>query len=202
MEWKDLSMLAILESVRMELEPFGRLVGKLIRNRTLVVLLPLIGIFDCPIAFGQSSFTQSPSVSIGIAQGLSAYTNTNLNFGTVVSGAGTYSVAVTSASAGEVTIQGQWNTTVYVTLTPPASLTNGVNTIPYTPRAAFDNSADNPAVSTEWIPPTGRQTGFRLRANHAGQSGQAFVYIFGSINVGSVPPGTYSGTYVVAVSYF
>ncbi len=152
--------------------------------------------------YAQSSFTQSRSISIGVAVGLSIYVNRALNFGTVVAGTGVHSVAVTDANTGKVTISGQWNRTVYVTLTPPASLVNGSDSLAYTPGAAYNNTADNPSAATVWASPTGRQAGFKLRANRSGSTGKAFVYIFGSINVVSVPPGNYSGTYVVAVSYF
>ncbi len=71
----------------------------------------------------------------------------------------------------------------------------------YTPGAAYNNRADNPSTATVWTSPTGRQAGFKLRANRSRRTGEAFVYIFGSIIVGSVPAGTYSGTYVMAVAY-
>jgi hypothetical protein len=166
----------------------------------LVVLLTLC--FSLSTAtFAQSGATQARSISIGVAVGLSVYANRALNFGTVVAGTVAHSVAVTDAAAGKVTISGQWNRTVYVTLTPQASLVSGSNTLPYTPGAAYNSSADNPSAAAVWASPTGRQAGFRLRANRSGQTGEAFIYIYGSINVGIVPPGNYSGLYLLSVSY-
>ena len=149
----------------------------------------------------QSSSAQTRSVSIGVAVGLSVYADKGLNFGNAVAGTSIDSVTITDAAAGKVTISGQFNKTVYVTLTLPVSLINGSNSIPYTPGAGHNNTADAPASATIWTTPSGTQTGIRLRANRSGQTAGAFVYIFGSVNVGTVPPGIYTGTYLVSVSY-
>lgn len=165
-----------------------------------VVFLFLAFAFDAP-TYAQSSVTSSRTISIGVAVGLSAYANKALNFGTVVAGTGTHSVAVTDAAAGKATISGQWNRTVIVTLAPPSNLVNGANVLTYTPGAAYNNTADDPAAATVWSAPGGTQAGFRLRANRSGQTANGYIYLFGSIDVGNVPAGNYSGVYLVSVSY-
>jgi hypothetical protein len=164
-------------------------------------VITLVVVLAAGSVCAQSSATQTKTVSVGVAVGLSLFVDRGLNFGTVVVNTGLDSVALTAVNTGEVTINGQWNNNVTVTLTPPASLTNGGNNLPYTPGAAYNNAADDPATATVWTPPSGQQTAFRLRANHTGHTGEAYIYIYGSINVGNVSPGTYSGLYGIAVTY-
>ena len=164
-----------------------------------------VGILSCfPFATeaaAQSSVTQTRSASIGVAVGLSLYVDRELNFGSAVASSGPRSVAITDAAAGKVTISGQSNKTVYVTLTPPPWLLGVSDSVSYAPGAGYNATADDPATATIWTTPSGLQSGFRLKANRTNQTAQAFVYVFGSVNVGNVPPGVYSGTYLVSVSY-
>lgn len=164
-----------------------------------IVLAILIISFSTPSSIlAQTSSTQTATIKIGVAAGLTIYVDRNLSFGSVVSGTGVDSVAITSTSAGHVTIGGS-NKTVYVTLTPPSSLTSGSNTIVYTPRAGYNSSVDDPSTATS-MSPSG-QTSFKLNTHVTGNNYQGYVYLYGSINVGSVPAGSYSGTYTVAVTY-
>ncbi len=121
----------------------------------------------------------------------------DLNFATVVSGGGVYTVSLGGASEGKVSISGT-NRRVYVTLTPPANLTNGGNSIPYTWAAAYNNTADNPATATTFASTTAN---FILNVR-VGTSYYAYIYLYGSLNLSSVKPaGTYSGNFAVRASY-
>ncbi len=169
------------------------------------MILVFVGISGESVAFAQSSATGSRSISVGVSSGwLSVYVNKPLDFGTVLSGSGNHSVAVTDANAGKVTIYGIRFFPVYVTLTPPSSLMNGSGTdsLAYSPSAAYNNTADNPSGATQWSNPSGLQSGFYLQANSTLFYGYAYVYLYGTINVSKVPAGTYSGTYTVSVTYF
>ena len=124
-------------------------------------------------------------------------TVTNLNFGTVVSGSQIYTIPLGSASEGKVSIQGT-NRRVYITLTPPATIRNGTNSLPYTWAAAYNNTADNPATATVFPATTAN---FILSAR-VGTNYYAYIYLYGSLNVTSVvPAGTYSGNFTVKASY-
>lgn len=164
------------------------------------ILLILLLILFHGVEPAHAQATQSRFINIGVTRGLSVYVNHGLDFGTLVANTGTHSVAVTDANAGKVTISAVWFFPVTVTLTPPANLVNGSNSIPYTPLAAYNNTADNPSGSTS-MPPSGSTSGIWCLANISGWIGYAYVYLYGSVNVGNVPPGTYSGTYTVAVAY-
>lgn len=162
-------------------------------------LVFIFGVSSAPNLFAQSSVTSSATIKIGVTTGLSLYVDRNLNFGTVVTGTGIDSIGLASSMTGHVTLSGS-NKTVYVTLTPPASLSNGANTISYTPRAAYNATADDPSTAT--IMSASGTTSFKPGDNHLhGNTYYAYIYLYGSINVGSVPAGSYSGTYTVAVTY-
>lgn len=148
--------------------------------------LPLFSLVSAVFIFN-SAVSGQPTLS----------TVSNLNFGTVVSGSQIYTISLGGASEGKVSIRGT-NRRVYVTLTPPARLTNGSNTIPYTWAAAYNNAADNPTIATVFSSTTAN---FILNAR-VGFNYYAYVYIYGSINLTSVvPSGTYTGTLTVTASY-
>jgi Domain of unknown function (DUF4402) len=124
-------------------------------------------------------------------------TVTNLNFGTVVSGSQVYTIPLGNASEGKVSIRGT-NRRVYVTLTPPATIKFGTNSIPYTWAAAYNNTADNPTSATVFASTTAN---FILNAR-VGASYYAYIYTYGSLNLTSThASGLYTGTFTVTASY-
>lgn len=142
-------------------------------------------------------------VIVDVVNGLSVFRERDLNFGTVLAGTGVHPVAVTSANAGLFRIYGRRNRTVDVTLTPPSVLDNGTHTIPYTWQAAYNQSANDPAAATTVSSPT-----FPLRLLHfvaPAPAGQAWVWIYGSIDVGTMPNtlsgGTYTGIFTLSAAY-
>ncbi len=172
---------------------------KLNMFKRLSVILLVTSCFSA--AFGQTSVTKTSTISIGVAEALTLYVNRNLSFGTVVAGTGTKTVVANSAGAAKLTVSGHKNRNVYVTLTPPAFLSDGTDRITYSASASYNSSADDPSTSTAWASASGRQAAMQLSANSRGSTAEAFIYLYGSIDVGNVPAGNYSGTYVVSVSY-
>jgi len=155
---------------------------------------------------------------------LNIFRVSDLDFGTVVQGVGAVTVERTSPQAGKFRIIGWWLFPVQCTLTPPQNLSNGSATIPYTPKAAYNNHSDDPATATELqsasgpqqsfylesaivrrsfatTPPSGLQQPFYLRANIDGWWGEAYVWVYGTIDVGNLPPGDYVGQYTLTVNY-
>jgi len=153
-------------------------------------------------ARGQSSVSATAPVTEDLINGLlNIFWVSDLDFGTVVQGVGAVTVERTSPQAGKFRIIGWWLFPVQCTLTPPQNLSNGSATIPYTPKAAYNNHSDDPATATEWQSPSGQQQPFYLTANIDGLWGEAYVWVYGSIDVGNVPPGDYVGQYTLTVSY-
>jgi hypothetical protein len=154
------------------------------------------------VASGQQSSVLSMSVTADVANGLSVFVENHLSFGTVLTGSGVRSVALTDPAAGMFRINGRNNRDIDVTLSPPATLTNGVHTIPYTWQAAYNNTTQNAATAT-----TVAATAFQAQLKHhiSGNISQAYVWAYGSIDLGTSPSplsgGLYQGTFVISVAY-
>lgn len=147
------------------------------------------------------SQTTSRTITIDVVNGLSLFVDHQIDFGEVVQNSGVDSLMINSPNIGHLTITGQKYKTVYVTLTPPTSLVNGPNSIPYTPAAKYNNIADNTSGAI-LIPIPPGTANFTLNASSVnGKLRNAYIYLFGSINVANVPPGTYNGTFMVSVNY-
>ncbi len=171
--------------------------GKRRGSWAAVLITLLISFSTAPRLFAQS-YTQTATIQVGVAAGLSLYVDRNLSFGNVVSGTGIDSVAMTSANAAHVTIGGS-KKKVYVTLTPPTALTDGHNSITFTPEAAYNSTADDPSTAASMT--ASGQTSFELNSHVSGNNYQGYLYLYGSIDVQNVPAGSYSGTYTVSVTY-
>ncbi|MFH0991046.1 MAG: hypothetical protein V1799_13640 [bacterium] len=169
-------------------------------NKVLIMILLLGGLEMNSNAYAQSSLSSNATVKISALNGLTILKVRDLNYGIVPQNS-TATIAVTDAQTGKFTVVGTKTKNVITTLTPPATLTNGSNSITYTAQASFNNLADNPATATEWIPASGVKAGFRPSANTSGNIGEFYIYIYGSITVGNVPAGTYTGVFTVSVSY-
>ncbi|MGB9774676.1 MAG: hypothetical protein ACPL4I_11735 [Bacteroidota bacterium] len=165
-------------------------------------MLSLCLLFSDPLS-AQFSVSATAPVTEDLINGLlNVFWVSDLDFGTVVQGVGPVTVQRTSPQAGKFRIIGLWFLQVQCTLTPPSNLSNGSATIPYTPKAAYNNIQDNPATAFEWQSPSGPQEPFYLRGNIDGSWGEAYVWVYGTINVGNVPPGDYVGQYTLTVTYY
>ena len=189
----------------MEILQIHNLKIKIIKRRPKI-FFKLIGVSYLASIFfllNECAFSQTTSrtITIDVVNGLSLFVDHQIDFGEVVQNSGANILTINSPNIGHVTITGQKGKTVYVTLTPPDSLLNGTNSIPYTPQAAYNNISDNPSGSTIIPIPPGTAN-FKLQAPSVnGNLRNAYIYLFGSINVANVPPGTYNGTFVVSVHY-
>ena len=125
-----------------------------------------------------------------------------LSFGNVVQGTGTATVTVTSPNAGWVILTAPSGRNIGATLTPPASLTDGAgNTIPYTARAAYNINVFNPGASNT-MPSSGNTCCGVLHANDNGITAQGYIWVYGSINVGMIPAGSYSAVYSITLTVY
>ncbi len=167
----------------------------------LLLLTALVGSFASG-ASAQGSATLAITIQAGVANGLTVLADRDLDFGAVVAGT-TASVGVASANAGKLHVVGQQNRRVNVTLTPPAYLRNAAasDSIRYNWAAAY-----NPQVNLPTDPGTIQfatlSATFRLLDTSVGKNyGQAYIWVFGSVNVGAVGPGLYTGTFTVSAAY-
>lgn len=150
---------------------------------------------------GQQALSQGLTIQVGVASGLTVLRDRDLNFGTLVTNSGVTTVTLASANVGKLHIYGGQNRTVNITLVPPATLKFGTNTIPYTWGGAYNEQLNIPTDPTT-VTLAATTATFRLRdTGPTGNYGQAYLWIFGSVTVGAVPPGVYSGTFTISAAY-
>ncbi|HUF11866.1 MAG TPA: hypothetical protein VMN78_02055 [Longimicrobiales bacterium] len=138
-------------------------------------------------------------VAITVVSGLSVTWQRDVNFGTAVQNAGALTLSAIDAGAGYFWIVAQRNRDVTLTLTPPANLTNGGSTIPYTSAASLNLLTSDPSTATAVV---GNTATFRPEEPTGSNSlRRAHLWLHGGVNVGSVPQGLYTGTFTVTVAY-
>lgn len=133
---------------------------------------------------------------------LSASVMQELNFGEVVVNSGTRYIEAGSPGMGIFQIRGLSNQRVLITLDPPSSLTNSNpnidQDIPLSLQYSYSNSGLN--NTQQALPFSGNSAWFRM-GDGSTQWHSAFVYVFGSVDIGDVPEGAYSGTIMLTVEY-
>lgn len=129
-----------------------------------------------------------------------------LSFGEVIANTGTQYIEAGSPQMGVFQIRGLSNQRVLVTLDPPEALTNSNpdidSRLPLSLQYSYSNAGVNDVQQA--LPFSGNSAWFRM-GNNPFQEGarweSAFVYVFGSVDIGDVPDGTYSGTLMLTVEY-
>jgi hypothetical protein len=165
------------------------------------VLLACKAMLPAPAA--AQSADASLTVSVQVVDGLSVFRERALNFGDAVAGSGVRTVMATDANAGLFRIHGRRNRWVDVVLSPPTQLVNGSHQVPYAWQAAKNEAVNDPAGAVAVPALTDR---VRLRDFSApGSDGMAWIWVFGSVDLGGVaaalPAGTYTGVFTISVAY-
>ena len=161
---------------------------------------------------------QTIQFSIYVEDELSATQESDLDFQQVVAGQGLTQISIGDQGMGVFSITGNEDLDVIVTLTPPVSdqLTqvSGTDVIPFTMDWAYANRGQNDINDATFV--TGNSARFRMRARDGGPPGAppnpqranytpenatAYIYIFGSIDVGNISSGQYTGTATLTVEY-
>lgn len=160
----------------------------------LMLLIPASG-------RAQSSTGISVPVAVDVFSGLSLTVVQDLDFGLMGQNAGAVSVQATSPAAGKLHLLGQNSRRVDVTLSPPATLVPASGSgagIPYTWGASFNENADDPASATAF---GGLTQQVRPQDNFGPQQRRAYIYLYGTLDVGPIPPGIYEATFTVTATY-
>jgi spore coat protein U-like protein len=132
-----------------------------------------------------------------------------LDYGNLFQNQGLVQILLNDPGTEVISIEGEFNKDVTVTITPPAALQlDPSNTLPYTLGAAYANDGeDNKGQATEF---TGNTATFRIKEGGPPPGGRrgggppsatAYLYVYGDINVGNVNAGTYSGIINIFVEY-
>jgi len=162
-------------------------------------------------------YGQTIQFSVHVASSLDASKDQDMDFATVVSGSGLQEINLGDAGMGVFAITGNEEMDVIVTLTPPANLTHtgaSSDVIPFTLNFAYANKGVNDVNQAVTV--IGSTARFQLKERVSGPAGApptppssaytpnqatAYIYIFGSMNVGVIDAGSYSGTVDLSVTY-
>ncbi len=133
-----------------------------------------------------------------------------LDFGNLLQNQGPVQIMLNDPGTEIISIEGDFNKDVTVTITAPAALQlDASNNLPFTLGAAYANDEeDNKGDATLF---SGNTATFPIREGGGpppggGRGGgtpsaTAYLYIFGDITVGNVDAGTYSGIINIFVEY-
>lgn len=127
----------------------------------------------------------------------------DLNFGSVIQNQGTVQIQLSDPETVVLRVEGKENQRIRVSFTPPIALSlDAVNTLPFTLRAAYNDTGTNDVSGATVIPQPVTSETFKLPNNQGpDKTGTAYIYIYGDILVGIVNAGLYSGTINVFVEY-
>ena len=171
-------------------------------------------IFTVPVV----GFSQTIQFSVYVQDELVANQESDMDFASVVAGQGLTQINIGDQGMGVFSVTGNEDLDVIVTLTPPTGnqLTQMTETdvIPFTLEWAYANHGENNINDAVYV--TGNSARFRMKARGSGPPGPppnpqrsnytpkdatAYIYIFGSIDVGNIAPGHYTGTVTLTVEY-
>ncbi len=155
-----------------------------------------------------NTFAQFINLNINIEPELSVTVEQNLNFGTLVANSGIHTIPLGAINSGVYSIRAYHTQNIYITLNSPDFLinenSNSVDRIPITLNAAFNNSGiDNQKLATSLEGDTGYFPVHKPSSSNLNTDvWQAlFLYMFGTIDVGNIANGTYSGQVILFIEY-
>ncbi|NQV49652.1 MAG: hypothetical protein HQ507_04110 [Candidatus Marinimicrobia bacterium] len=169
------------------------------------------------IGLTQKIQAQVIQFSVHVASSLNASKDQDMDLGTAISGSGLSQVNLGDPGMGIFSITGNEELDVIVTLTAPANLTHtgaSADVIPFTLEFAYANRGVNDV--NQAVAGTGGTARFQMRQRDSGPAGApptppsahytaanetAYIYIYGSMTVGNIDPGTYSGDVDLTITY-
>jgi len=161
---------------------------------------------------------QTINFSIHVASSLDASKDSDMAFPEVMSGDGLTAINLGDAGMGVFAISGNEELDVEVVLSAPANLvhtTLPAYTMPLTLGFAYANHGVNDVNQAVTV--VGNTARFQLKERESGPAGApptppnsshtpnivtAYIYLFGTIDVGAVASGAYSGTVQLSVQYY
>ncbi|MCA1801229.1 MAG: hypothetical protein LC662_02090 [Rhodothermaceae bacterium] len=167
---------------------------------TTIIILFLACSFVGIQAQGMGS--ASTQIIVNILPGVEVSTISDLTFGSVGSNTGVSTLGTADDSAGRFLITGAENAEITIDFSAPSHLTgHGDHAIPFTSRLAYTHSASALSGDYTEINPDSPPS-LRLSPNTANTStGSVYISVSGSIDVGHIPAGTYSGIVTLSATY-
>ena len=150
----------------------------------------------------QGTGSVSTQITVNIVPGVEVNTISDLDFGSVGSNTGVSTLGTADDSAGRFLITGAENAEITIGFSAPSHLvsSSGDQSIPFTSRLAYTHSTnalsgDYTEISPHSPPP------LRLGPNTGTSTGSIYISVSGSIDVGNIPAGTYSGIVTLSATY-
>ena len=188
------------------------LIGKtgMLSNLLKLVFMLFLGISG-------STHAQVIQFSVHVASSLNASKDQDMDLGTAIAGSGLTQVNLGDSGMGIFSITGNEELDVIVTLTAPANLTHtgaSSDVIPFSLEFAYANRGVNDVNHA--VVGTGGSARFQMKQRVSGPAGAppvppsayhttsdetAYIYIYGSMTVGSIDPGLYSGDVDLTITY-
>ncbi len=174
----------------------------------LLVLLPGV----------QFSMGQTINFSVHVASSLDATKDSDMVFPQVFAGDGLTEIGLGDGGMGVFAVSGNEELDVEVVLTAPANLVhinNPAQLIPLDLHFAYANRGVNDINQAKVV--SGNSARFQLRERASGPAGApptppnashtpnivtAYIYLYGTMNVGAIAAGSYSGTVDLSVQYY
>ncbi|MBL7027964.1 MAG: hypothetical protein ISR88_05990 [Candidatus Marinimicrobia bacterium] len=181
----------------------------MIFSKNLIFLI--LSILLAGFAQGQIQF------SLHVSSSLDATKDQDMQFETIIAGTGLTQINLGDAGMGVFGITGDDDLDVIVSMSAPANLTHdGVSSdvIPFTLKFAYANRGVNDV--NQAVEVIGTSARFQIRQRESGPAGApptppsafhtpnqstAYIYIYGSMNVGFIDAGSYSGDVDLTVIY-
>lgn len=195
--WATLLRVSIQETSTSQLNT-SNLTLLLLKAAHIALIFTLLGF--------QSAFGQFMNIEINVQPEVETSVNQSLDFGQIVAGAGLQDIPLGSPSMGVFQIRALNAQSLIISLEPVSELLHEelgeMAAIPITLRASYtQNGVDNYRQSR---PLDGYMEYITLEPppqNPGSAWSSIFLYVYGSIDLGIVPAGVYTGEIVLTVIY-
>lgn len=167
-------------------------------KRHIIFLVPLFWAMHVGLAHAQFI-----NLQVKVEPELSATVEQPLDFGTQVTNSGQTAINLGDLNMGIFSIRAFSNQLVFVELEYPdyLSLTDGNDTIPMYLELSYNNSNENVYANARPLPENNGLIKISEHDNSEGLWSILYIYVFGSIDVGNVANGLYTGDIVLSVDY-
>ena len=192
--------------------------SKLTQLQPIYKLLVNLNLFLL-ILIGPMSTVQAQTIqfSIHVSSSLDATKDQDMDFGEVMSGAGVSEIHLGDSGMGVFAITGNEEMDVIVTMSADANLHHtgsSSDVIPFTLHFAYANRGANDINQAVTV--SGGTVRFQMKERESGPAGvpptppsshhtpaetTAYIYIYGSMDVGNIDGGNYTGDVDLSVTY-
>jgi spore coat protein U-like protein len=165
-----------------------------------LMLTGYIGVFAQGSSSGSTVQSATALITVNVVPNVELRTVSDLNFGSVGINTGVMNLELADPSSAQFVISGLRNAEVSVSFTASENLSGpGNQTIPFEPIAGYKHHSDA-ADFTIFLKKSGSTIQLSGPANDD-LTGTIYLSVSGSLDVGRVPAGTYSGIITVSAAY-